>query len=265
MTFAAYEPRPTRLPALAVAALLHAVVISLLLLAPRPPLPPIGSSVPVNVISESQVTNSRPAVAAPSTEAAATPQPAPEAPQQAPAPAPGPPLIARATSEPKAQQAPQPSAQAAPRPAAPQSRPFDFNRLQQIIENARHASGEAKSSARPGPAAAETAPQARPNAGAGVSQSDLVGLEQLLERLWNPNCGVAGGAAVKLRFRILVGIDGALLEASPLAAGGADPSVVQAASRRARDALQQAAPYSEPYWGQAIVVNFDAKEPCANR
>jgi protein TonB len=265
MTFAAFEPRQTRLPAFAVAVLLHVVVIALLVLAPRPALPPIGSSVPVNVISDARATNSRPAVEAPSTETAATPRPTPEAPPQTPAPAPGPPLIAKAAPAPKAQPAPQPTASAAPRAAAPPSRPFDFNRLQQIIQNARRSSGVTSSSARSGPTTAETAPQARPNAGEGVSQSDLAGLEQLLERLWNPNCGVAGGASVKLKFRILVGIDGGLLEAKPLASGGADPAVVQAALLRAHDALQQAAPFSQPYWGQAIVVNFDAKEPCANR
>ena len=78
--------------------------------------------------------------------------------------------------------------------AQPTAKPFDFNRLQQIIANAKRNAGPQASSAQRGPPKAETAPQARPDAGQGVSQSDLAGLQQLLERLWTP-MRVAGGVS----------------------------------------------------------------------
>jgi outer membrane biosynthesis protein TonB len=142
----------------------------------------------------------------------------------------------------------------------------DFNRLQQIIDNARRQTGPADSSAAHGPPRAETAPQPRPDAGHALSQSDLLGLQQLLERLWNPNCDVAGGSSVKLQVKFTVDLSGGLL-GRPSAGGqerSGDP-VVAAAARRAIDAVQQAAPYSQPYYGQNITVNFDAKEACAKR
>jgi outer membrane biosynthesis protein TonB len=152
------------------------------------------------------------------------------------------------------------------KPAQPAAKPFDFDRLQQIIANAKHNAGAQASSAQRGAARPETAPQARPDAGQGVSQSDQLGLQQLLERLWNPNCDVAGGSSVKLKVRFLVGLSGDLV-GRPNDGGlesSSDP-VVAAAARRALDAIRQAAPYSAPYYGQSITVNFDAKEACAKR
>jgi outer membrane biosynthesis protein TonB len=161
---------------------------------------------------------------------------------------------------------PAPTQQPSLKAAQPAAKPFDFNRLQQIIDSARRNTGAQASSAQRGPARAETAPQARPDAGQGLSQSDLLGLQQLLERLWNPNCDVAGGSAVKLKVRFLVDLNGGLL-GRPNDGGlesSSDP-VVAAAARRALDAIREAAPYSTPYYGQAITVNFDAKEACAKR
>ena len=83
--------------------------------------------------------------------------------------------------------------------------------MQQIIDNAQRNAGARASGAQRGPARAETAPQARPDAGQGVSQSDMLGLTQLLERLWNPNCDVAGGSAVKLRVKFLIDLSGNVL------------------------------------------------------
>jgi hypothetical protein len=94
----------------------------------------------------------------------------------------------------------------------------------------------------------------------------MLGLQQLLERLWNPNCDVAGGAAVRLKVKFLVDLSGNLL-GQPNAGGlerSSDP-VVSAAALRALDAVREAAPYSQPYYGQTILVNFDAKEACAKR
>jgi hypothetical protein len=96
--------------------------------------------------------------------------------------------------------------------------------------------------------------------------SDQLGLQQLLERLWNPNCDAPGGGSVRLRVRFIVGLSGRLLGAPD--AGGQETSatpVMAAAARRALDAVREAEPYGEPYYGQTITVNFDAKEACAKR
>jgi protein TonB len=265
----AMTPRgQNRLPALLVAIALHAGVLALVLIAPShlPPPPPVGSSVPINIVSSAPFTDTRPAVQAPETQAAAAPEPAPQAPPQPPAPQAAPPAFTQAVTQPPKVQKPAPAPHPSVRPAAPAAKAFDFNHLQQIIENARHTTGAPASSAARGPARAETAAQARPDAGHGLSQSDLVGLEQLLERLWNPNCDVVGGSTVKLQVKFTVDLSGGLLGRP--SAGGAERSpdpVVSAAARRALDAVQQAAPYAPPYYGQPIVVNFDAKEACAKR
>lgn len=269
MSEAAYGSRDSRLPAFAAAVALHLGLFALVLLLPHRPPPPIGSSVPINIVSDAQVTNTRPAVQAPQTETAAAPAPVLQAPPQPPAPAPAPvPTFTRTRPQPVTppRPTPVPTPQPARTAAPPAQKSFDFNKLQQIIANAQHASGRQSSSAARGPARAETAPQARPDAGQGLSQSDLQGLEQLLERLWNPNCDVAGGSSVKLRVRFVVDLSGGLL-GQPTAGGlehAADP-VVAAAARRALDAVREAAPYSAPYYGQPITVNFDAKEACAKR
>jgi hypothetical protein len=264
--YAMAPPRQSRLPALLAAIALHAGVLAVVMFAPSQLPPPVGSSVPINIVSTAPFTDTRPAAQAPQTEAAAAPEPVPQAPPQPTAPEVAPPAFTEAApQQPKVQRpvpTPRPSLQA----ATPAAKPFDFNHLQQIIENARRSSGAPASSAARGPARAETAPQARPDAGHGLSQSDLVGLEQLLERLWNPNCDVVGGSSVKLQVKFTVDLSGGLLGRP--SAGGAERSpdpVVSAAARRALDAVQEAAPYAPPYYGQPIVVNFDAKEACAKR
>ena len=183
----------------------------------------------------------------------------------------------------QAAQTPAPTPQAPPQPAAPEvplpaftqpaqpthaapAGPVDLNRLQQMIQSAQHASGEKTSSARRGTVKAQTNPNVGAGAAQGPSASQLAGLEQLLERLWNPNCDVPGGDTVKLKVRFTVGLNGNLIGDPD--AGGLEQSggaVVSAAARRAVDAVRQAEPYAEPYYGQAITVNFDAKEACAKR
>jgi periplasmic protein TonB len=258
-------PRDSRLPALVAAVALHAALFLAVLLSPNKSPSPIGSSVPINIVSSAPFTDTRQALQAPQTQAAATPQPTPAAKPAPPAPVEAPPAFTQTVPQPiKAQKPPTP--QPAQHATSPASAAVDFNRMQQIIDNAQRNAGAKASGAQRGPARAETAPQARPDAGQGVSQSDLLGLQQLLERLWNPNCDVAGGSAVKLRVKFIVSLSGNLLGAPD--AGGLEHSgdaVVAAAARRALDAVHEAAPYSQPYYGQSIVVNFDAKEACAKR
>ena len=264
MTAAAAIPRDNRLPALIGAAALHLGVFALLFLVPSRPSLPIGSSVPINIVSSAPFTDTRQAFQAPKAETAAAPAPQPQAPPQPPAPQLATPQFSPAASPAAKPQKPattQPSAQAAP--AKPS---VDFARMQQIIEAARRSAGAQASSAARGPARAETAPQTRPDAGQGISMSDQLGLQQLLERLWNPNCDAPGGSAVKLKVRFIVGLSGHLVGAP--SAGGLDSSpdpVMAAAARRAIDAIREAEPYAAPYDGQTITVNFDAKEACAKR
>ncbi|MFI4936402.1 MAG: energy transducer TonB [Caulobacterales bacterium] len=267
MSVTGYREHDNRVPALLAAAALHAGLLALVIFLPsRPAMLPIGSSVPINIVSSDQVTDSRPAIQAPETQTAAAETPTPQAPPQPPAAQPAPPAFSNAPKPKLIHDKPapqQPSLHAAP-PQAQKS--LDFNHLQQIIASAQRAGGSPTSGAQRGPARPETAPRARPNAGKGLSQSDQLGLQQLLERLWNPNCDVPGGADLKLQVKFTVGLNGNLI-GNP-SAGGAERSgdaVVAAATRRALDAVRQAEPYAEPYYGQPIVVNFDSKEACAKR
>jgi len=258
-------PRDNRSPALLAAIALHVAVFVAVMFHPDKAPPPIGSSVPINIVSDAPFTDTRQAFQAPQTQTATAPAPTPEAKPQPPAPVEAPPAFTKTTPQLMKPLKP-PVPQAAQHAATAPSAAVDFNRMQQIIDNARHNAGKPASSAQRGPPRAETAPQARPDAGQGVAQSDLLGLQQLLERLWNPNCDVAGGSAVKVRVRFLIDLSGNVLGRPD--AGGLEHSgdaVVAAAARRALDAVHQAAPYSQPYYGQSIVVNFDAKEACAKR
>jgi len=286
------EPRDSRLPAILAAVALHGALLALLLVAPvkPPPMLPVGSSVPITIVSSATVTDTRPAVQAPETQTAAAPEPTPAAPPQAPAPkveptpafTPTPPPARPKPERPRPTPPPQPSLHptptprtppAPPQPAArptPAQRPIDFNHLQSIIDNARRASGNPASSAQRGPARAETAPQARPDAGRGVSQSDLLGLQQLLERLWRPNCDAPGVDTLKVKVRFTVGLNGNLLgpsgrQVTVIGREGSSLSGLAPDELRAVDSVHRAEPFAEPYYGQTIVVNFDAKEACSNR
>jgi protein TonB len=142
------------------------------------------------------------------------------------------------------------------------SKPFSLDALEASIAKAAKSAPPRPSSAPRGPTRAETAPQARPNAGTGVQQSQLEGLQQLLGRLWNP-CVVVGGEALKLKATFTVGDEGKV--AGGVSLGGAERSpdpTTFAAARRAIDAIHQVEPYAEPFRNQRITVNFDAQQVC---
>jgi periplasmic protein TonB len=264
---AALARHENRLPALAVALLAHVGLLALLILAPsQSSMLPVGSSVPINIVSSAPATDSRPAIQASETVAAAAPQPQPQAPQQPPAPE-----IATPSFSASPNSSPKP---AKPTPAQPSLNPthptpsnVDWARMQQIIDAAKRNAGAQASGAARGPSRVETATQARPDAGQGVSQSDILGLQQLLDRLWNLQCDVAGVSGVPpFKVRFIVGLSGRLI-GDPNAGGLEQSSNPLAASvaRRAIDAIRQAEPLAAPYYGQTITVNFDAKEACRNR
>jgi hypothetical protein len=86
----------------------------------------------------------------------------------------------------------------------------------------------------------------------------------LLQRLWNPDCTTDEKVMIPVRFT--VSFDGHIqgrVDARGKEAS-ADP-VVQAAARRAIDAVHQAAPYADTYRGIPFTINFDAKKACAAR
>jgi outer membrane biosynthesis protein TonB len=282
-----------RRPALAASAALHAAVLAAGLIAwPWLSKPMrMGEVVPVTLVTSAEPSNIRPALQAPTPTPAAAEAPEPAAPPLPPAPVeapvPTPPPTVRTPPHPHPKVEPQPEAQArpapSPKPVAP-ARPaptkpapakaaqpaFDPDAILASLDKASKAAGARHAAAPRGPTRAETAVQARlaPGAGSAISASSMNDLGAELQRLWNPNCDVAGGADVIIQVSFQLGPGGRLMGA-PQASGenAADP-VVKAASDRAKRAVFQGAPFDslpQAAYGQRITVNFNAKQFCANR
>ena len=275
MTVTADRRRESLAPAFLAAIALHLGVALIALYGPRPPMGPLGTAVPITLVARGPTTDSRPAEAAPITQSAQTEAPVPDAkaPTPPPAPRPAPPTpeappvkAAKPTPQPKPTPSP---VKTQPNPAPP-SKPtrdtFSLDALAADIARTHRASPPRPASGARGPARAETAPEARVDAGQGVSQSDIAGLSQLLERLWNPGCDTAGADAVVIPVKFTVSFDGHVIGRIVLEGRGAssDP-VVATAARRAIDAIHQAETYANTYRGQTFTVIFDAKKACANR
>jgi outer membrane biosynthesis protein TonB len=270
-TLAADRGRPSLAPALLAATALHLGLFLLLILTDRPGDAGVGTAVPITLVTRGPTTDSRPAEAAPVAQSAQTetpdakpdaPTPPPPPPSRPAPPPPTPPPPAKATRP-----TPLPAKAAKPAPARP-DRPDTFSLdalAASIAHSARHSPPRAGAAPR-GPTRAETAPQARVDAGQGVSQSDIAGLAELLQRLWNPNCDVEVSDKVIVSVKLTIDGDGrvASLTAVGPAAGSADP-IVATATRRARDAIHQAEPFAAPFRGQTFPVNFDARKACAQR
>lgn len=268
--------RESLFPALMAAAWLHLAVFALAIVFGRPALGPMGTAVPITLVTRGPTTDSRPAEAAPRTQSAQTETPvaAPKAPspppQPKPVPAPTPPKPA-----PQKTVAPAPPQKTVPDKTAPKARPqpakptpdsFSLDKLAADIARS-HRTAPARPGAAPrGPSRAETAPEARADAGQGVSQSDVAGLSELLQRLWNPNCDVVGGDTIVIPVRFTVSWDGHVI--GRITDGGLDTSpnpMIAAAARRAIDAIHRAEPYGPAYRGSTFTVNFDARKACGSR
>ena len=269
--------RDSLAPAMIAALAMHlALFAALTIFHPTLPLP-LGSAVPINIVSQAPTTDSRQAEQAPQTQTAQVDQPVPQAkspsppppppPQPATRPAPPRPLKTVPLPQPALKPTPTPVKPTPVAPAKPQPAPakpartppkdtFDLNALAASIAHAAHSSPPRPAYAARGPTRAETAPVARVDAGEGVSQSDLQGLQQLLERLWNPNC--AGGDSSVVPVRFTVGDDGRVTGAPQSAYASYD-------ARRAIDAVHEAEPYADAYRGKSFTVNFDAHKACAGR
>ena len=233
---------------------------------------PIGSSVPINIVSS----RARHRHAAGRAGAAD-----PGRPQAAAAGPRGQAAAARAGPGPRAgvhrDQARSRSKAARPvaQPSSPRPRPQPSRPPSRSTSTACSRSSPAPSttpapqasSAQRGPARAETAPQARPTPARASRRATSLGLQQLLERLWNPNCDVAGGDVGEAQGAASWSASTATcwVARTPAASRHSSDPVVAAAARRALDAVHEAAPYAEPYYGQTITVNFDAKKACARR
>jgi outer membrane biosynthesis protein TonB len=205
------------------------------------------------------------------TAEAAPAEPVPPPPVPAPTPTPSP---ARRVAEPPAPvpktttaARPQPlqktpaAPSAASRPAttapaaAPPRRPAGGLDLDALAGQVSRLAGN-----RPGPAT--------PSGGArsGPSAAALAGLQDQLQKLWNPNCGVEGGRDV--RVRVSFGLSPAGDLSGPVEAGGlerSDNAVARAAAERAIRAVHEAAPFPDlaSPAGQRIAVNFNAREACS--
>ena len=268
-------------PALAASAALHLGVAVLLFVswqaAKEIEIPPV---VPVTIMS------------GPPGEAAATgeletPQPAespvveptpPEPPPPAPAPqpTPPPPRPTPPRPQPRAQPTPAPARPAPRTPAkpaaanqAPAEPDFDFDALARSV-----ASSTSRRPARPGPAPATRQGPPRPAGGADtkLSGAELGALKSKLERLWNPNCTIAGAESIVVRVRIRLSPEGRLTRPAEVVgrSGSAGPEVLEAAADRALSAVSRGAPYDElpadKYVGwKDIVLNFNGRTACRGR
>jgi outer membrane biosynthesis protein TonB len=270
-------------PAMLASGALHALALAAALIAwPHRSRPiELGSAVPVNIVAQGPVANIRPAEQGPEDVEAMTEEPVPEAPPQpaapAPTPAPTPPApLPKPAPPPKPAPAPTPTPapapKAAPTPPKPAAKPapsFDLDALAATVAKRAAAQGGPRSSARQGPARQETAVQARQAVGASNAMigSALGVLAAELQRRWNPNCEVEGGSDVNIRvgFRLIQG--GRIVGDVESSGAMSNDPVIKAASDRAVRAVRQAAPFESlppELFGQKIVVNFNAKQACAN-
>jgi outer membrane biosynthesis protein TonB len=249
---------------------LHGVVLALALVSWRFSKElKIGTSVPVTIVANAPDTDLRAAEQAPQEQTAQTETPVAEAPPQAtppaPQPAPAPPPPAPAPNPtPTAKPAPKPAPQKPPTPPAKPEKKLDLDALAASLAKS---SNPKPSSATKGPAQAETALQARPAAGTGLSAAAMNGLADELQRRWNPNCDVEGGRDVVIRVAFQLGAGGAVTgDVSSQILHGGPGAVAQAAADRAVRAVYGASPFRalpREFYGQRITVNFNAREACS--
>lgn len=254
----------SRAPALLAALAIHAGVFAVLIYVAKPSFLPQGAAVPINIVANAPRTDSRAAEAAVEAHAAAVETPVARALPPVPARPHPPPEPSPIKPAPAAKPAPSGDHRAARAKSLPAKPAFSLDSLEASIAKAARTAPAKPAFARRGPALAETAPRARVAAGMGVSQSDMQGLQQLLERLWNVNCSVEGADAVTVPVSFTVGSDGWI--AGRIAAGGEETSsdpVTYVAARRAIDAVRRAEPYGQVYRGQSFKVIFDAAKACS--
>ncbi len=275
-------PAPTRrgdslAPAFFAALCLHLAFLAMVVFlhAARPP--PPGDVTPITLVAHGPMTNSRPAELAPRVQAAQAEQPPTPATLSPPAaeppapvePSPAPPRPVKAQPVPRP--APVPAPTPKPKPTRPQAASAVLAPAKAVpagdtfLEHLAQTLPASRSPPRPasgtrGSPQPETDLARRIDAGQGVSQSDLQGLQQLLERLWNPNCAAPGADQLVIPVRFSIDGDGHVT--GKVVERGAAES---AAGRRAIDAIHEAEPYQPAYRNNTFTVKFDAQKACAGR
>lgn len=269
-----------RYPAMAASAALHlALLVTVLIILPRLTKPlRVSGVVPVTLMTSADVSNLREAVAAPEPAPAQTETPAPEAPPAQPAPQDNPePAPPQPKPLPPPRPAPNPSPKLTPAPAKTPPKPaakaqpqpdLDLDALAASITKTAKTSGAKRVAAARGPSRPETAVVARTTTGAGtaVSASALSSMAAELQRLWNPNCDVAGGSDVNITVAFRLGPAGRLIGQPASSAENAADPIIKAASDRAVRAVNQAQPFTDlppELYGPKIAVNFNARQACA--
>lgn len=262
--------RDSLAPALIAALALHlGLFASLTLLRPTLPMP-MGAAVPINIVSQAPAARPSQAEPAPRVQtaqaeqpvaAAPTPAPPPPPPSRpAPVPTPAPPL----KPAPSLRPTPRPAAKPAPVTPAPASRDDAafLDKLQATVARYTRAQPSRPASGLKGPTRAQTAPVVSQDAGQGVSQSDIEGLGQLLNRLWHKTCDAS--RVVNVTVRLSVDEDGQVSSAD---AGGrqnsSDPAT-SASAIRAIAAVHQGAPYAPAFRGKSFSIIFDASKACSS-
>lgn len=268
--------RSSPYPALAASIALHASVLIAGLIAwpwlnPPAKLPQV---VPVTLVTADDQASMRSAEAAPTPTPAATETPTPEAAPQAPAPEPSPTPV-KAPAPAPAPPKPAPS-KPTPKPPPAKAQPtkpdktLDLDALAASLSAPNKSAGAKQSSAMRGPNRAQTALKTQTSAGSGsvVANGAVASMAAELQRLWNPDCEVAGGdIVITITYRLQP--NGRLLGAPTSSAENSTDPVVKAASDRAKRAVYAAAPFEDLpaayYNGQSINVPFNAKQACAQR
>jgi outer membrane biosynthesis protein TonB len=228
----------------------------------------VGSVVPVTIVSQAPATDVRKAEQAPVEQTAQADEPVPQAPLEstppAPEPKPAPPPPTPKPTPIPAKPVPAPAAKPAP-PAKPE-KSLDLDALSASISKLQKPSTPKPSSAAKGPARPETALQARPALGAGISAAALTGLTDELQRRWNPNCDVEGGRDVQVRVTFVIGAGGQVVGDVASQIKGVQTPVSRTAAERAVSAVYAAAPFRNlprEFYGDKIAVNFNAREACS--
>ena len=282
--------RSSPLPALAGSIGLHGAVLVIALVAWPWLNPPakLAQVVPVTIVTSNDQGSLMNAQQAPTPAPAAAENPTPDAAPQAPAPQPTPAPIKAPTPAPTPPKPAPPRPAPPPPPAPPRPAPppkpaptqpaptkpeksLDLDALAASLTPQNHASGAQHSSAQRGPNRPQTAVKAQTANGIGAVESSgaLASMTAELQRLWNPDCEVAGGGNLVITVTYRLGRSGRLLSDPVSSVEGATDPVVKAASDRAKRAVFQAEPFEnlppDLYNGQKITVNFDAKKACAQK
>jgi len=252
--------------ALVVSLVVHAgLLAAVLLMMPQKSTPlPLGSAVPVTIVSNAPMTDVSAALQGAQEVDALTEEPIPLAPPEViapPAPAPMP-------AEAKTPTKPAEKAKPAPSPTAkPQQRAeLDFDALERRLQKA--GGGKPKpAGGDKGPTRPATAPQPRPDGGGkGLNASSIQGLVDELNRRWRPNCDVEGGSRIKLTLQIRVSPSGQLLSEPRVTRGLSSDPMVEAAATKAKLAITASLPFRnlpEDYVGEPLNLNFDAQQACS--